>query len=49
MVDHRNGPRLDAAVAAGISVIEKPRDAHNRDILARVAMLDPGGVVTELA
>jgi hypothetical protein len=50
VVDHRNGPRLDAAVAAGVSVIGKPRDAHSRDIVARVAfVLDPDGVVTELA
>ena len=41
---------FDRLVAAGVTVIEKPRDAYNRDILARVAfVLDPDGVVIELA
>jgi glyoxylase I family protein len=36
-------------VAAGVTVIEKPRDAVNRDMLARVAfVLDPDGIVVEL-
>jgi glyoxylase I family protein len=41
---------FDRLVAAGVPVVSKPRDAYNRDILARVAfVLDPDGVVIELA
>lgn len=41
---------FDKLVAEGVPVIEKPRDAYNRDILKRVAfVLDPDGVVIELA
>ena len=41
---------FDKLVAAGVPVVEKPRDAYNRDILARVAfVLDPDGIVIELA
>jgi glyoxylase I family protein len=37
-------------VAAGVPVVEKPREAHNRDIFAKVAfVLDPDGIVIELA
>ena len=37
-------------LAAGVIGIEKPRDAINRDILARVAFVqDPDGIVIELA
>jgi glyoxylase I family protein len=37
-------------VAEGVEAIEKPRDAFNRDVLARVAfVLDPDGIVVELA
>ncbi len=37
-------------IAAGVPSIEPPRDAHNREILARVAFLaDPDGNVIELA
>jgi glyoxylase I family protein len=35
---------------AGVQSIEPPRDAYNRDILARVGfVLDPDGIVIELA
>ena len=41
---------FDRLVAAGAPVVEKPRDAYNRDILSRVAfVLDPDGIVVELA
>lgn len=41
---------FDKLVAAGVEVVEKPRDAFNRDILSRVAfVLDPDGIVVELA
>jgi glyoxylase I family protein len=37
-------------VAAGVKSLEKPRDAYNRDILARVAFVeDPDGIIVELA
>jgi glyoxylase I family protein len=35
---------------AGVEPLEKPRDALNREVLARVAfVLDPDGIVIELA
>jgi glyoxylase I family protein len=41
---------FDRLVTAGVEVVSGPRDAFNRDILARVAfVLDPDGVVIELA
>jgi glyoxylase I family protein len=41
---------FDKLVADGVLVVEKPRDAYNRDILKRVAfVLDPDGIVIELA
>ena len=37
-------------MAAGVTGVEKPRDAYNKDILARVAFVeDPDGNVVELA
>lgn len=37
-------------LGAGVTGIEAPRDAYNRDILARVAFVeDPDGIVVELA
>jgi glyoxylase I family protein len=41
---------FERLVAAGVPVVEKPRNAYNKDILARVAfVLDPDGIVIELA
>jgi glyoxylase I family protein len=41
---------FDRLTAAGVTALEKPRDAFNRDVLARVAfVLDPDGIVVELA
>jgi glyoxylase I family protein len=35
---------------AGVTTLEPPRDAYNRDVFARVAfILDPDGIVVELA
>jgi glyoxylase I family protein len=40
---------FERLVAAGVTPLERPRDAHNRDLLARVAfVLDPDGIVVEL-
>jgi len=37
-------------MAAGVEGIEKPRDAYNREMLARVAFVrDPDGMIIELA
>ena len=37
-------------IAAGVPSLEPPRDAHNRDVFARVAfILDPDGIPVELA
>jgi glyoxylase I family protein len=37
-------------MAAGVTSVEKPRDAFNTEILARVAfVLDPDGLIIELA
>ena len=37
-------------IAAGVTGVEEPRDAFNRDILHRVAFVqDPDGIVVELA
>ncbi len=45
-VDHT----FDRLVAAGVTALEAPREAYNRDVFARVAfMLDPDGIVVELA
>lgn len=39
-----------ALEAAGVEMLEPPRDAHNRDIVRRVAFCrDPDGIVVELA
>ncbi|KKB81253.1 lactoylglutathione lyase [Devosia soli] len=36
-------------VAAGVEVAEKPRDAHNREMIRRVAFVrDPDGILVEL-
>ena len=36
--------------AAGVTALEEPRDAHNREILDRVAFVcDPDGIIIELA
>jgi glyoxylase I family protein len=41
---------FDRLLAAGVIALEPPRDAHNRDVFARVAfVLDPDGIVVELA
>jgi glyoxylase I family protein len=40
---------FDRLLIAGVTPLERPRDAHNRDLLARVAfVLDPDGIVVEL-
>ena len=37
-------------VAAGVEIVEAPRQAYNKEIVARVAfVLDPDGIVIELA
>lgn len=41
---------FEKIIVAGVHVVERPRDAYNRDMLARVAfVLDPDGIVIELA
>lgn len=41
---------FDRLMAAGVEQIEKPRDAFNQEVLARVAFVfDPDGIVIELA
>jgi catechol 2,3-dioxygenase-like lactoylglutathione lyase family enzyme/ribosomal protein S18 acetylase RimI-like enzyme len=40
---------FDRLLAAGVAGVETPRDAHNRDVFARVAYVrDPDGMVVEL-
>ena len=40
----------DKLMAAGVEPVEKPRDAFNKEMLARVAfVLDPDGIIIELA
>ena len=35
--------------AAGVAVVERPRDAHNREMIKRVAFVrDPEGIIVEL-
>jgi glyoxylase I family protein len=35
--------------AAGVDVVERPRDAHNREMVKRVAFVrDPDGIIVEL-
>ncbi|MGV8832809.1 MAG: VOC family protein [Devosia sp.] len=35
--------------AAGVEVVERPRDAHNREMVKRVAFVrDPDGIIVEL-
>jgi len=35
--------------AAGVAVVERPRDAHNREMIKRVAFVrDPDGIIVEL-
>ncbi|MGV8855283.1 MAG: VOC family protein [Devosia sp.] len=35
--------------AAGVAVVERPRDAHNREMMHRVAFVrDPDGIIVEL-
>jgi len=37
-------------MAAGVEPVEKPRDAYNKEMLARVAFVaDPDGIIIELA
>lgn len=35
--------------AAGVEIVERPRDAHNREMVRRVAFVrDPDGIIVEL-
>lgn len=41
---------FDRLVAAGVTIVEKPREAFNKEILAKVAFVrDPDGIMVELA
>ena len=41
---------FDRLTAAGVDIVERPRDAFNREIVSRVAFVhDPDGTIVELA
>jgi glyoxylase I family protein len=41
---------FDHLIAAGVKAVERPREAFNREMLARVAFVrDPDGIIVELA
>lgn len=41
--------KIAELAAAGVEIIEQPRDAHNREMIRRVAFCrDPDGIIVEL-
>jgi glyoxylase I family protein len=40
---------FDKLEAAGVEIVERPRDAHNKEMVRRVAFIrDPDGIIVEL-
>lgn len=40
---------FDKLEAAGVEIVERPRDAHNKEMICRVAFVrDPDGIIVEL-